>query len=102
MISESIIIGPGRGGGGGGKEVVCFSFCLDGHPIKIKGCLGLTCGLLITVYKLITKLQLVYRYILSVTENENLFYEKKKRTKKRTKKKASSGESRTRDHRRVE
>ena len=25
------------------------------------------------------KLQLVYRYILSVTKNENLFYEKKKK-----------------------
>ena len=34
------------------------------------------------------KLQLVYRYILSVTKNENLFYEKKKRTEIKNEKKS--------------
>ena len=54
-------------------------------------------------------LQLVYRYILSLSKNENLFTKKKKskqdkrtKTKKKTKRGGSSGESRTRDHWRVE
>ena len=44
-------------------------------------------------------LQLVYRYILSLSKNENLFYEKtttKKKVPKRGKK-GSIGESRTKD-----
>ena len=32
-------------------------------------------------------LQLVYRYILSLSKNENLFYEKKNKTKQKDKKK---------------
>ena len=48
-------------------------------------------------------LQLVYRYILSLSKNENLFTKKKnqnktKGQKKKTKRGGSSGESRTRDH----
>ena len=53
-------------------------------------------------------LQLVYRYILSLSKNENLFTNKtkqnktKEKKKKKTKRGGSSGESRTRDHWRVE
>ena len=51
-------------------------------------------------------LQLVYRYILSLSKNENIFYEKttkqNKRTKKKKEKKVSIGESRSRDHRSIE
>ena len=48
-------------------------------------------------------LQLVYRYILSLSKNENMFYEKNtKQTKgpqnKKKEMSVSDGESRTRDH----
>ena len=59
-------------------------------------------------------LQLVYRHILSLSKNDNMFYEKKNKTKqnkrpplplpppkKKKEKKVSTGESRTRDHRRM-
>ena len=54
-------------------------------------------------------LQLVYRYILSLSKNENIFYEKRKRKTKQNKtkgpktkeKKISNGKSRNRDHRGV-
>ena len=53
-------------------------------------------------------LQLVYRYVLSLSKNENMFYEKKQnKTKappppqKKKEKKVSTGESRTWDHRRM-
>ena len=47
----------------------------------------------------------VYRYILSLSKNENIIYEKNKtkqnkKTKKQKKKKFSDGESRTLDHQR--
>ena len=47
-------------------------------------------------------LQLVYRYILSLSKNENSFYEKKQNKTKKTTKNARNGESRTLDHRREE
>ena len=55
-------------------------------------------------------LQLVYRYILSLSKNENMFYEKKNndnnnnnnnRTKKKKEKKTPDGESRTEEHQRA-
>ena len=59
-------------------------------------------------------LQLVYRYILSLSKNENMFYEKKNndnnnnnnnnnnnRTKKKKEKKIPDGESRTEEHQRA-
>ena len=53
-------------------------------------------------------LQLVYRYILSLSKNENMFYEKDKTKQKpplappqKKEKKVSTGESRTRDQRRI-
>ena len=51
-------------------------------------------------------LQLVYRYILSLSKNENMFYEKNtKQTKgpqnKKKEMSVSDGESRTRDHWRI-
>ena len=47
-------------------------------------------------------LQLVYRYILSLSKNKNMFYEKKKNKKQKKKKKlknVSNGESRTQGYR---
>ena len=58
-------------------------------------------------------LQLIYRYILSLSKNENMFYEKKttttttttttgqKKKKKRKEKKIPDGESRTEEHQRA-
>ena len=55
-------------------------------------------------------LQLVYRYILSLSKNENMFYEKKTTTtttttttgqKKKKEKKIPDGESRTEEHQRA-
>ena len=58
-------------------------------------------------------LQLVYRYILSLSKNENMFYEKKKqrqqqqqqqqdkKKKKSKEKKIPDGESRTQEHQRA-
>ena len=60
-------------------------------------------------------LQLVYRYILSLSKNENMFYEKKtmttttttttttgqKKKKKSKEKKIPDGESRTEEHQRA-
>ena len=48
-------------------------------------------------------LQLVYQYILSLSKNENMFYQKQNKTKQKDQKekKVSKGESQTRDHWRV-
>ena len=54
-------------------------------------------------------LQLVYRYILSLSKNENMFYEKKTTTtttttttgQKKKEKKIPDGESRTEEHQRA-